>query len=50
MNLHKNLLLPLQGKFRQEHRLEKVDTLVADAEDDEITELPCVPILPNNII
>ena len=44
--LPRDLLLPLQGKLRQEGKLEKENTSVTDVEDDEITEVPSVSILP----
>ena len=44
--LDRNLLIPLQGKLRQDGGLEREDTLVTDAEDDEIAEVPNIPVLP----
>ena len=36
----------MQGKFRQKGGLEKENTSVTDAEDEETTKVPSVPILP----
>ena len=44
--LHRYVLLSFKGRFRQDCGLEKDDTSVTDADDDEITEIPSVPVLP----
>ena len=41
--LHRNLLLPLQGKLRQNVVLEREDTLVTDIGDNGTVEVPSVP-------
>ena len=38
--------MTIQGKLRQDGVLEKEDTSVTDVEDDEIVEVPSVPVLP----
>ena len=42
--LHRNLLLPLQGRLRQKGGLEWEDTLDPDVEDEEITVVSGVPM------
>ena len=44
--LHRNLLLHLQGKLRQDGGLGKEDTSLTDIDDDKIAEVSNVPVLP----
>ena len=46
-NLHRNLLLPMQGRLREHDDMEREATSESDIEEDGNTEVSGVPILPH---